>query len=363
MTAPVLRLENVVKTFGAVRAVDGISLSIREGELLTLLGPSGCGKSTILRLIAGFTEPTSGAVYLRDRLINDLPPFERETGMVFQDYALFPHMTVEENVAFGLRMRKRPSQEIAERVERALGLVRLSGFGSRTPSQLSGGQQQRIALARALIIEPTVLLLDEPLSNLDVKLREGMRIEIIAIQKELGITTLFVTHDQSEALVMSDRVVVMNAGRIEQTGTPVQIYERPESKFVAEFIGSNNFFDGTITDEWDSRGRVLFRSKRGLRILVLPPEGIVSGQRVHISLRPEKCTLRANGEGHDVALKGRVVQLAYLGSKTDYILEFEDGDRGLVAFQHSGSDTMFRPGDEVYLCAAPEDCLVLPAEA
>jgi putative spermidine/putrescine transport system ATP-binding protein len=244
---PALRLVGIEKHYGPTVAVAGIDLDVIEGEFVTLLGPSGCGKTTTLGLIAGFFHPTAGEIYLKGRPVVDLPSFQRDIGVVFQDYALFPHMTAAENVAFGLRMRKVPPAEIAKRVADALDLVQLAGLGERRPLQMSGGQRQRVALARALVINPTVLLLDEPLSNLDLKLREEMRVEIASIQRRLGITTVFVTHDQSEALVMSNRIAVMNAGRIEQIGDPSDIYERPATRFVAEFIGRMNLFSGQVT--------------------------------------------------------------------------------------------------------------------
>jgi len=244
---PALRLVGIEKHYATVAAVAGINLEVSEGEFVTLLGPSGCGKTTTLGLIAGFFPPTAGEIYLKGRPVADLPSFRRDIGVVFQDYALFPHMSAAANVAFGLRMRNVPQPEITKRVADALDLVQLVGLGERRPLQMSGGQRQRVALARALVINPTVLLLDEPLSNLDLKLREEMRIEIAAIQRRLGITTVFVTHDQSEALVMSNRIAVMNAGRIEQIGEPADIYERPATRFVAEFIGRMNMFAGEVT--------------------------------------------------------------------------------------------------------------------
>jgi putative spermidine/putrescine transport system ATP-binding protein len=237
-----LRLAGITKRYGAVTAVDGVDLEVRDGEFLTLLGPSGCGKTTTLGLIAGFFPPSAGEIYLKGRPVAGLPPFKRDIGVVFQDYALFPHMTAGENVAFGLRMRNVERAEMDARVKEALDLVQLRGLGERRPLELSGGQRQRVALARALVIRPAVLLLDEPLSNLDLKLREEMRVEIAGLQRRLGITTVFVTHDQGEALVMSDRIAVMNAGRIEQLGRPAEIYERPATRFVAQFIGRMNFF-------------------------------------------------------------------------------------------------------------------------
>ena len=231
---PALRLVGIEKHYPGAVAVAGVDLAVEEGEFVTLLGPSGCGKTTTLSLVAGFFPPTRGEIWLKGRHVEGLPSFKRDIGVVFQDYALFPHMTVAENVAFGLRMRKVASADIAKRVAQALDLVKLAGLGDRRPLQMSGGQRQRVALARALVINPAVLLLDEPLSNLDLKLREEMRVEIAALQRRLGITTVFVTHDQGEALVMSDRIAVMNAGRIEQIGSPADIYERPATRFVAQ---------------------------------------------------------------------------------------------------------------------------------
>src|SRR3954468_647380 len=244
-----LRLGGLEKRYGSTVAVVGVDLEVREGEFMTLLGPSGCGKTTTLGLIAGFFAPTHGEIYVDGRAVAGLPPFRRDIGVVFQDYALFPHLTAAQNVAFGLRMRNLPAPDIAARVREALELVQLSGLGERRPLELSGGQRQRVALARALVIRPAILLLDEPLSNLDLKLREEMRVEIAELQRRLKITTVFVTHDQGEALVMSDRVAVMNAGVIEQIGAPADIYERPASRFVAEFIGRMNFFPGRIASE------------------------------------------------------------------------------------------------------------------
>src|SRR5687767_11695204 len=289
-----LRLAGIEKRYGATVAVAGVDLEVRDGEFVTLLGPSGCGKTTTLGLIAGFFAPTRGEIYLKGRPVADLPPFRRDIGVVFQDYALFPHMTAGENVAFGLKMRNLPKAEIAQRVREALDLVQLAGLAERAPLQLSGGQRQRVALARALVIRPTVLLLDEPLSNLDLKLREEMRVEIAGLQRRLGITTVFVTHDQGEALVMSDRIAVMNAGRIEQIGEPAEIYERPATRFVAEFIGRMNFF---------------------------------TRENEVVAIRPERARLSAEPPASGFALRGTVRHVLYLGSTLEYHLTLEGGER------------------------------------
>src|SRR5512136_1057502 len=254
-----LTLENITKIFpprgtaGEVTAVHDVNLDIEKGELVTLLGPSGCGKTTTLRMIAGFEFPTQGRITLDGREINSLPPHKREMSMVFQSYAIFPHLTVFENIAYGLNVQRLSKSVIKERVNKVLDLVHLEGYGNRAPTQLSGGQQQRVALARALIMEPKVLLMDEPLSNLDAKLREQMRTEIRRIQKRLGITSVYVTHDQVEAMTLSDQVVVMNQGRIEQIGAPSEVYRKPQTRFVADFIGRANFVQATVRGRRDGQ--------------------------------------------------------------------------------------------------------------
>jgi putative spermidine/putrescine transport system ATP-binding protein len=328
VSEPALRLAGIEKRYGATVAVAGVDLEVREGEFVTLLGPSGCGKTTTLGLIAGFFAPTKGEIYLKGRPVADLPPFRRDIGVVFQDYALFPHMTAGENVAFGLKMRNVSKTETEERVREALELVQLSGLAERRPLQLSGGQRQRVALARALVIRPTVLLLDEPLSNLDLKLREEMRVEIAGLQRRLGITTVFVTHDQGEALVMSDRIAVMNAGRIEQAGRPAQIYDRPATRFVAEFIGRMNFFPGAD------------------KVLAIRPE--------RARLMPEK---PANG----FAARGTVRHVLYLGATLEYHLALDSGERALVETPNDGHAARFAAGDAVWFTAPEENCLEMPA--
>ena len=322
-----LRLAGLEKRYGPTVAVAGIDLEVREGEFMTLLGPSGCGKTTTLGLIAGFFPPSAGEIYLKGKPVAGLPPFKRDIGVVFQDYALFPHMTAGENVAFGLKMRNMEKSECDQRVREALDLVQLGGLAERRPLELSGGQRQRVALARALVIRPGVLLLDEPLSNLDLKLREEMRVEIAGLQRRLGITTVFVTHDQGEALVMSDRIAVMNAGRIEQVGAPADIYERPATRFVAEFIGRMNFF--------------------------------TEANRL-IAIRPERARLSGH-KRDDFARPGTVRQVLYLGATLEYHLTLESGERALVEAPNDGSAPRFAAGDAVWFTASRESCFEMPA--
>ena len=323
MSEPALRLAGIEKRYGATVAVAGVDLEVREGEFLTLLGPSGCGKTTTLGLIAGFFAPSAGEIFLKGRPVAGLPSFKRDIGVVFQDYALFPHMTAGQNVAFGLKMRKTAPDEIGQRVKEALDLVQLRGLAERRPLELSGGQRQRVALARALVIRPAVLLLDEPLSNLDLKLREEMRVEIAAIQRRLGITTVFVTHDQGEALVMSDRIAVMNAGRIEQIGRPAEIYEKPASRFVAEFIGRMNFFQ--------ANGKT-------------------------VAIRPERARLSREQPSSGFARQGTVRNVLYLGATLEYHLDLQ-GERALVEAPNDGAGPRFQVGDPVWFTAARESAL------
>ena len=353
MSEAALRLAGIEKRYGSTAAVAGIDLEVPEGEFLTLLGPSGCGKTTTLGLIAGFFPPTSGEIYLKGKPVADLPPFRRDIGVVFQDYALFPHMTAAENVAFGLKMRRLPKAEVAHRVTEALGLVQLGGLGERRPLQLSGGQRQRVALARALVIRPTVLLLDEPLSNLDLKLREEMRVEIAALQRRLGITTVFVTHDQGEALVMSDRIAVMHAGRIEQIGRPAEIYEKPATRFVAEFIGRMNFFGARVTDANTVQ-------LAGGQSFNLPVPGTVPGRAgVHLAIRPERARLGAEKPAGGFALAGTVQQVLYLGSTREFHLTLDGGERALVETANDGNAPAFAAGTRVWFMAPAEACQMI----
>ena len=317
-----LSLEDVVKVFparggsGEVIAVNGVSLDINEGELVTLLGPSGCGKTTTLRLIAGFEFPSAGDIWLDGQIINEQPPHKRDMSMVFQSYAIFPHLNVFENTAYGLNVQRRPRSEIQERVARVLELVELTGLENRAPNQLSGGQQQRVALARALVMEPKVLLMDEPLSNLDAKLREQMRTEIRSIQQQLGITSVYVTHDQIEAMTLSDRIVVMNDGVIEQIGTPVELYRHPRTRFVAGFIGRANFVPGVVKGVDAALGELVIEAlQRQMRIAEVQGRHSV-GEEVTLIVRPEMVKIGAGGE-----VTGVVRRAFYLGDTVDYDIE------------------------------------------
>ncbi len=349
-----VELREVTKRFDRTVAVDRLSLEVRAGEFLTLLGPSGCGKTTTLNMVAGFLDPDEGAIALRGRQVNFLPPYQRDTSMVFQNYALFPHMAVFENVAFGLRMRGVSDDDIKHRVVGSLEQVQLAGMDDRYPRQLSGGQQQRVALARAIVTEPTVLLLDEPLSNLDLKLRESMRLELKALQHRLGLTTIYVTHDQSEALVMSDRIVVMHQGRAEQIGTPLEIYERPATPFVAEFIGSMNFLRATPVGAVDGGMELVTRG--GLRLRVSGPP--VPGE-VLVAIRPERCRLARTKPAGPNAIPAKVQEVVYLGATLRYQLALESGEP-LVVDGLNAPAMPVSPGDAVWAVVAPEHCLVLP---
>jgi ABC-type Fe3+/spermidine/putrescine transport system ATPase subunit len=338
----VVALEAVTKTYGHVRALDAIDLTVYEGELLSLLGPSGCGKTSTLNVVAGFVEPDAGRVLLDGRDVSRWPAWQRGLGVVFQSYALFPHMTVADNVAFGLRERGVPRHEIAVRVAEALALVRLPTAGPMRPGQLSGGMQQRVALARALVIRPRVLLLDEPLAALDRQLREEMRAELREIQRAVGITTIFVTHDQHEALGLSDRVAVMSAGRIEQLGTPREVYERPATGFVAGFIGASSTVEGRAVDG------TTVELPGGERLVVRLPAPLQPGAGVRLLIRPERVELGGSGVN---AVEARVVTVMFLGDHCELRLALEGGVRLLATVRGA---PIVEPGDRVTITLPPD---------
>lgn len=345
------------KTFGSVAAVDGVDFNIGTGEFVSLLGPSGCGKSTTLRMIAGLEDVDTGSVLIGDREVTGLPTYRRNVGMVFQNYALFPHMTVFENVAFGLRMRNWKSSDVTRAVSDALDLVQLPRMERRFPRQLSGGQQQRVALARAVVVKPSVLLLDEPLSNLDLRLRMEMRYELRKLQVELGITTIFVTHDQGEALNLSDRVIVMRGGKVVQNAAPEDIYERPADEFVAGFIGESNIFDATVVGVEDARLRL--RTGSGWTAEVKrPDENVTVGSKVRFVVRPEALRLfppTDQVQSQSNSIQGRVDHVAYGGANSRYIVQTAPGDKFIV----DAPNRTFRSGDEVAVSWSSEDTHVI----
>jgi spermidine/putrescine transport system ATP-binding protein len=350
---PAIEARGLSKVFGAgadvVRALDDVSLTIRQNEFFTLLGPSGCGKTTLLRLIGGFEQPTQGYVYLEGQELTGLPPFKRPINTVFQSYALFPHLTVGQNISFGLEMLGRPKEEREARVGQMLDLVQLQGYENRKPAQLSGGQQQRVALARALASQPKVLLLDEPLSALDLKLRKEMQIELKRLQTETGITFVFVTHDQEEALTMSDRIAVMESGHVLQIGSPTEIYEHPQRRFVADFIGETNFLEGRIED---AGGQVVAQLTSGGRLAL---NGTANpgdaGQTITLAIRPERAVIApATAEG----LSAKVGAVVYMGTDTTYHLTLSDGTPFVVRSQNSeGARLDLASGSEVTVQIAP----------
>jgi len=360
--APVVELAGVTKRFRDVTAVKDVDLTIQEGELLTLLGPSGCGKTTTLRMIAGFEKPSGGVVRITGDSVTETPPYNRDTGMVFQQYALFPHMTVADNIAFGLKMQGVGDDEIEERVRNALSMVRLEGRGDRYPKELSGGQQQRVALARALVIEPSVLLLDEPLSNLDKKLREEMRLEILRLHREFDVTMVYVTHNQEEALTMSDRMAVMNEGHIHQVGSPEEVYRNPADEFVADFIGNANLLRGTIEDIDDDDYTVDLDVDEEVRLDRSTAESldVEAGVETTLLFRPERFHVHPeSGQGESNELTGRVQETTYLGSRMDYFVRVDDTDIHAIQ-QNIADDQTFDPGEQVTLSFAEESPFAIP---
>ena len=358
-----VRLEGVTKRFGDVVAVDDLSLSFHRREFFSLLGPSGCGKTTTLRMIGGFEEPTSGAIYLGERDVTLLPPYKRDVNTVFQSYALFPHLDVYENVAFGLKRQRRPADEIRRRVGEMLELVELPGYERRKPRQLSGGQQQRIALARALINDPAVLLLDEPLGALDLKLRKQMQLELKRIQHEVGITFIYVTHDQDEAMTMSDRIAVMRAGRVEQLGAPEELYERPATAFVAGFLGVSNLLDGRVVGKGDGRVEVELAGGTRVRASTAAPDA----EWVRVGVRPEKLRVLADEHGRDARdgdniLTGTVVDASYVGVSTQYTVATTEGTSLMVYSQNTdlgGSHEAIGAGRTVRLAWDPRHTFIV----
>ncbi len=359
-----VRLVQVVKKFGETVAVDHIDLEVRDGEFFSLLGPSGCGKTTTLRMIGGFEEPTSGLIELQGQDVTWLPPFKRNVNTVFQSYALFPHLSIFENVAFGLRRKGLKTSEIAGRVTQMLELVELPGFENRKPGQISGGQAQRVALARALINRPAVLLLDEPLGALDLKLRKQMQVELKRIQQEVGITFIYVTHDQEEAMTMSDRIAVMNNGRYEQLGDPESLYERPETRFVAGFLGVSNLLPATVVGTDGDYAACRLANDQTVRV----PAALTRGaQRVDVGIRPEKIRLSAMGEsngGQENRMSGTIRDASYIGVSTQYIVEARGGTRVTVYEQNverATRDELWQVGTDVDLTWLPDHSFVVEA--
>ncbi|TGQ80387.1 ABC transporter ATP-binding protein [Mesorhizobium sp. M8A.F.Ca.ET.207.01.1.1] len=348
--SPAVEFRDIDIAYGKFVAVRDFSLSIRKGSFVTLLGPSGCGKTTILRSIAGLVDISGGQIMIDGRRVDDIPIYKRNIGLVFQSYALFPHKNVFDNVAFGLKYRNVPKPEIARKVGKALEMVRLPGIEKKLPSQLSGGQQQRIALARAIVFEPQVLLLDEPLSALDANMREEMRVEIKKIQKETGITAIFVTHDQEEALSMSDRIVVMNAGAVEQIGTPEQVYETPATAFVADFLGKANMLAGTV-----SRSGQAVVLGTGQTISVACPRPLADGSKVTVVVRPQKFSVGTGMSGN--RLTGRVVSASYLGGSAIY--EIDIGGKTSLRANTPITGRVLREGEAIDLGFDPEGCVLL----
>jgi len=356
-----VRLKDVVKRYGETVAVNHVDLKVEDGEFYTLLGPSGCGKTTILRIIAGFVKPDQGIIYFGDKDVTYLPPYERNTGMVFQTYALWPHMSVHENVAYGLKLRKVSRKEVERRVKETLEIVGLSGVEKRVPAELSGGQQQRVALARALVIEPEVLLLDEPLSNLDAKLRVQTRTEIRKLQKRLGITSIYVTHDQEEALSISDRVAVMNQGSVQQVGIPKEIYENPLNYFVTDFIGVVNFFKGKLVEIDAEKGIATVNLRNGgvLRAQHTMEQGEKLGVDVLLAVRPETIQIHPPQVKTDApnTYKGRVKVVSYLGNAVRYEVGLDEVESGILKVD------VHNPKDKPVIEEGEEALVVIPLDS
>lgn len=352
-----VELQGVTKFYGETRALDIDRLEIEEGEFFALVGPSGSGKTTLLRLIAGFAEPTSGTILIMGNSVQHLPPYKRDIGMVFQNYALFPHMSVYGNIAFGLEVRHLSRSETESRVEALLELVRLPGMQGRRPQQLSGGQQQRVALARALATQPRLLLLDEPLGALDKKLRTAMQVELRQIQREVGITTVFVTHDQEEALTLSDRIAVINEGRVVQLGPPDEVYERPQTRFVADFLGQSNFLTGAPLSY--ETGRVSVRTPSGLEVFARSDGELPAKETITLAIRPEKIRLSTGKPRGANAFEAEIVHIVYLGTSVTYHLRLLDGTQMIAFDRNEGAGRTHPVGSRVFATWDEENCLVM----
>jgi putative spermidine/putrescine transport system ATP-binding protein len=349
-----IAISHIVKKYGDVVAVNDVSLNIEAGTFLTLLGPSGSGKTTILKMIAGFESLTSGEVYINDEPVSKKPSYKRNVGMVFQNYALFPHKTVAQNVAFPLRMRKMSKDVIREKTKEALELVKLLNFEKRYPRQLSGGQQQRVALARSLVYGPSVLLMDEPLGALDKKLREHMQLELKRIKEQLKITIIYVTHDQSEALNMSDMIAVLNDGQIEQVGSPLTLYEHPESYFVADFIGESNFIDGVVTGF--SGDLSIIQTNIGCDLKVPRDDIHLQGASVKMIIHPEKIEIVDSPREEGNTITGRVSEVVYLGELTKYYIQIENGETIYMKYHNRAGISQLHVNDNVFIHWAFDDC-------
>ena len=358
-----VELRGVTKRFGEVIAVDRVNLEFLAAEFFTLLGPSGCGKTTTLRMIAGFEDPSEGRIIIAGQDVTAVPPYRRNVNMVFQHYALFPHMNVEQNIAYGLKQKRVALAEINRRTKEAVKLVRLEGLERRRVHELSGGQQQRVALARALINRPAVLLLDEPLGALDLKLRKEMQLELKGLQETVGITFIYVTHDQEEALTMSDRIAVIRAGRVEQLGTSQEIYEAPQTSFVADFIGLSNFIQGEVVD---AKGKMNLRVSAEILLPLPPKTGLRVGQRSTLAVRPEKIRLQSTTHNPQDGLVGRILASTYLGEQMEYRIEVPGVGVLITRRQNTGvagEGGRWVPGDTVVLSWSPESQLVLMERA
>jgi spermidine/putrescine transport system ATP-binding protein len=353
MTEIDIQLDRVTKRFKKVTAVDNVSFTIPKGSFFSLLGPSGCGKTTVLRMISGFEEPSTGQILIRGRDMSGVPPFKRPTNLVFQHLALFPHLTVTENISFGLEMKKKSRTDITRAVGEMLELVELPGFGKRKIDQLSGGQKQRVAIARALVNKPTVILLDEPLGALDLKLRNQLQLELKRIQREIGTTFVYVTHDQSEAITMSDHIAVMNKGRVEQIGPSRKIYEQPETVFVAGFIGETNLIEGTLVDKTN-----MIHCESGMQILVKPGPPFQTG-KVMVNIRREKIRMGQNAENLDNRFEGRVVDMVYQGDSSTYTVLVAEQTILTVTQQNSDAGKIFKKGQPVVVGWPIENGIVI----